>query len=776
MLMLIRKRQAEDVLHANWIQTGRTTQQRLESAAFGESYISVGSLDGLAEPVDGSHPPTIIPFYRNVTGSVRGEWIRSEVTEGFQPPVLNVSAISSVPYASTQYDRNISGERGHLTIKFNEKNADSVRLGSANARAIMAEMTIQDERSSGDGWELTLHGVHYLESGAVLLSTSSDKFAGIFSQPHFARSGSCFRLAQVLLNQTLAAAITKQEHFPFPWASSRRSPAEVAYPTPHCEYIIFLQQHFVWPYKPTTTSPESRWPKLHGKDPLYLEKIEHELRLPTGATLEFLPDLKFSALVFSPDCGFALESKPSGPGSSNHLIGLKIETYHIMIRQAVELFSIFIAVQIYLLIRQMKDASTPSTRSRVSYYTVAIMALGDGFVFLSFMALSLFTDVTFLMIISAAFLAFLSVSFFGMKFLMDVYTVQAPERQSSSFSSRRRRGREVHPLPTTTPTGGGLASTDARNTSTLVTIIGESQSLPLPATSFVPQDGSVAPITTSPPDQDIEGDGPQNALLNNATSPLGSARREVGAFYSRFYFLLIGIVFLSLNATTWPMRIRTVYRNFLLCLYLSFWTPQIVRNVKRNCRKALRWDFVVGQSILRLLPLVYFYTNEGNVLFMTKDTYTLYFLVGWVWAQVLTLTSQEVFGPRFLVPDGWAPPAYDYHPVLREDDEEAGTTLPMGLTQQVSEIGPSVVSGEIKGRGKRLFDCAICMHNIDVSTIPASAAEHRSWVSPSPGSNIFNRRNYMVTPCRHIFHSVCLEGWMRYKLQCPICRDSLPPT
>ena len=42
-------------------------------------------------------------------------------------------------------------------------------------------------------------------------------------------------------------------------------------------------------------------------------------------------------------------------------------------------------------------------------------------------------------------------------------------------------------------------------------------------------------------------------------------------------------------------------------------------------------------------------------------------------------------------------------------------------------------------------------------------------------ANVFARRLYMVTPCRHIFHTACLEGWMRFRLQCPICREELPP-
>lgn len=47
---------------------------------------------------------------------------------------------------------------------------------------------------------------------------------------------------------------------------------------------------------------------------------------------------------------------------------------------------------------------------------------------------------------------------------------------------------------------------------------------------------------------------------------------------------------------------------FLGALY-SFWVPQIWRNARRGNRKALQWQFVIGQSIARLgLPLCTFQT------------------------------------------------------------------------------------------------------------------------------------------------------------------------
>ena len=34
---------------------------------------------------------------------------------------------------------------------------------------------------------------------------------------------------------------------------------------------------------------------------------------------------------------------------------------------------------------------------------------------------------------------------------------------------------------------------------------------------------------------------------------------------------------------------------------------------------------------------------------------------------------------------------------------------------------------------------------------------------------------YMVTPCDHLFHEICLSQWMDLKMECPVCRASLPP-
>jgi hypothetical protein len=236
------------------------------------------------------------------------------------------------------------------------------------------------------------------------------------------------------------------------------------------------------------------------------------------------------------------------------------------------------------------------------------------------------------------------------------------------------------------------------------------------------------------------------------------------------------ILFLSLAALSWPVAIRSAYTNILAGTYLSFWLPQIYRNVVRNCRKALLWKFVIGQSFLRLLPFAYFYLREDNILFSEPDWTAFSVLAAWVWLQILMLIAQGVLGPRYGVPKGWTEEAWEYHPILREDNVEAGG-MPIGLVRvpgsPTTDRADSTEEGRKKSdSGMRTVDCAICMQILEV---PVVAAGDESAASTGGVTAILARRLYMVTPCRHVFHSACLEGWMRFRLQCPICRENLPP-
>lgn len=556
-----------------------------------------------------------------------------------------------------------------------------------------------------------------------------------------------FLLAQQLLNKTLNSAIVQREKssggvLSNPWSSSPNNPSEFLFPTPHCEYLVFLQQH------PVSVTQ------------LELDMIERELRFPKGAPLPAAPDMRMSALIFSPDCGFILESQ--GPPDFTiqegaHLIGMKLESYIRWGRQGILASAILLFAEIYLLKWQMNSTTTPSAKSRTSFYSVVIMALGDGFACLSFLVSGMLLDATFLPLTAAGFLSFLCVSILGIRFLVDIWTVQAPERLE-----RARRTTAANSVPTPIPTIAPAVITAAG-----------ADTLPLPVTAARPINGNSVVIL--PPDQDLGAAEIDDAAAAEPRAQAGrpTLQSEMGAMYSRFYFLLLAIFFLSLHATSWPTTIRSIYTNILSFTYLSFWVPQIYRNIIRNCRKAVRWEFVLGQSLLRLAPFIYFYTVTDNILYVEPDKIMALILAAWVWIQFWAMESQNILGPRFFVPSGWAPPAYDYHPILHENEQESGT-LPIGFHPPTS-FGPTFYNFDAARRipGGRIVHCAICMQDLEVPVVPADVdnAEAKGGLV----STIFSRRTYMVTPCRHIFHEVCLEEWMQYRLQCPICRENLPP-
>jgi len=340
-------------------------------------------------------------------------------------------------------------------------------------------------------------------------------------------------------------------------------------------------------------------------------------------------------------------------------------------------------------------------------------------------------DALHLVALSVAFLAFLSVGFFGMKFLIDIWTIQAPERLEAARQTPANPTSEARTEPPAAVSGGP----------------NESPGLPLPANARRPTDTGATPVIL-PPDQNLEAAEAEDTVQQTTPTTQGSVSRDMRAVFIRLYLTLAVVVILSLHATTWPTALRSLYTNALSFVYLSFWAPQIYRNTMRNSRRALKFEFVIGQSCLRLAPFAYFYTVSDNVLSVTADRNAAYVLIAWVWIQVWVLISQEILGPRFFIRSAWAPPAYDYHPVLREDDEESGARMPIGFTQATA--GPSSPTSKPGGsseRGRRIFDCAICMQNLEVPVVPAGGDRNEGGTAAA--ASIFSRRNYMVTPCRY---------------------------
>ncbi len=716
-------------------------------------------------------------MYQNLSGIVSGPWVRSQGLgfEGQQSGSRHHPNISEIApntfWAWDELNRNITGDEGKVMMSLYRSNINVGReslepnLRLKNEPTVVSASLYLKDDVKHDGWEIDVHGVHWPESGELLLTTTSDKFAGLYGLPHLTRNPDHFNSSQHVMNDTLGYALRKSQEYSYR-TGDVLSGEELVNPRPHCEYIVYVQVHAI------PTLPQSS-----------VDAIEQELLSPKGAPLANPPPLEVSFVIFSPDCDFVLESKgpPSYvPAEGQHLKGWKSEVYISTLKSLILLMTGILFAQVMLQVQQQKDASTPSTVGRISLYTIGMLTAADFLTF--FLALMLGSTLSSLyptMYVTAFFGCMGSV--LGGRFLADITKVQEPERLERQRTRERQRARAEAARASQNPPPPG---------SQMPILSAAGADVPGPVASPPSDDPSII----IPSDQDIDAEiaqsnrnaTPSGGLPAPATAARPTQRQaEMWNFASSIgplLFSMTAFFLITAHSLTWPPFYRNIYINTLALIYLSMWWPQIYRNIVRNCRRALLKRFVIGQSLCRLAPFAYFYLIEGNVSFAETSPVAMGCLAMYVWAQIWILLLQEVLGPRFGLPakvTSWLdlPEAWEYHPILREDDVEGGG-MPIGLVQ-APHTSPSVSRtssnvGEVEHLKKhdghsRTVDCAICMNVLEVPVL-AAGEETTGGVQ-----GMFERRKYMVTPCRHVFHSECLEGWMKFRLQCPICREALPP-
>ncbi|KAL7949044.1 trans-membrane golgi-localized RING-finger ubiquitin ligase [Trichoderma barbatum] len=716
------------------------------------------------------------PVWANASGVLLGQWVRRQETVSRTYDSYNLSqSVPSMQWIGdkTDWARNVTGGTGRIQLRLtgNETVADYEQLSTADAplsggliRNVKAVVTFEDTEGSGLSWEMVLFGVHWPRQGVIMMATTSEKFDGIFGLPHLTPGPDYFQSSQRFLNQTLEHTIATKEKNMYsdqsmPWKSNFESPLHTRNPSPHCEYLMYLQTH---PPSRQSLGLGSTIPEGQNMAEI-LQAIESELESPLGAPIQHIPKLQMSAVVYSPDCGLFLESKgpPDFPRSeADHLLGVKFEVQISSINYWLLAYAVLMFGQVILLKGQMKETYTPSTLGRASFWTIGMMLIADGMTFSAAASWVATAQYTFLPTLTLTFASFMTMTIGG-SLLAKIHEVQTPQPRtrregtqggagtnsgststaSSTPLTPNRTGTATGPiLPGPVTAGRGLGDPAAANPSIAANIADGAAAVPGAVTAAARPAAPPTPATTF------------QSLMGR--------------------FVLVGalVMFVSVSSIAWYMTARSWFLNICAFVYMSMWVPQIYRNIIRNCRRALKWQFVIGQSVLRLLPLAYFWLKTDNFLLSRTEPRAFALLGLWVWLQIFVLATQDAVGPRFGIPKGWMPDAWDYHPVLREDNVEAGG-LPIGLGAEDSPGRDRRRSSEDRDKTRgptRAIDCAICREVLEVPVVKAGEEDMSV-------TGVFARRMYMVTPCRHIFHTPCLESWMKFRLQCPICREDLPP-
>jgi hypothetical protein len=116
-----------------------------------------------------------LAIYQNVTGHIRGSWVRSKLEKDFKRPQLNMTALLPVDARfENPFQRNITGKSGDLRFDFSGRGKAEVVDGRV-VQSMKAEVVIADDTSAGSGWSVVMYGQHFVESGHIMLTTSSER-------------------------------------------------------------------------------------------------------------------------------------------------------------------------------------------------------------------------------------------------------------------------------------------------------------------------------------------------------------------------------------------------------------------------------------------------------------------------------------------------------------------------------------------------------------------------------------------------------------------------
>lgn len=431
-----------------------------------------------------------------------------------------------------------------------------------------------------------------------------------------------------------------------------------------------------------------------------LRNIESELQYPIGRPHKQPPRLKMSGVLYSPDCGRQL--------TFGEVQGLLLDASFLKQNHVVVVIIMLGLINTLLLAYQMQKASTPSLCSRVSMWPIGVMSMMDGFTCMFSLVAILTRSPPQLQFTALSFVSFIYVSLFGLRFMVGIKLSQVPEEFARPVAIQAQQGNNAQD-----DTPGGDDTLPVTET-------------PTPAPTVV---------QNMPTDADV------------ATS-----------IYGRFYFCLLSFVILTTVTFDMTAPGRYILEYLIVLVLASLWVPQIYRSAYRGTQQApLTWEFMVGSSVARLLPLYYVCLVKEDVFRHRVDHVLPTITTVWLAIQLGVIYAQHKFGPRFILPQHVLPPIFDYHPIINLDDVESGS------------YGALFENAENGSLEDAHTDCSICMNPVE---LVVSTSDDNQNMDPA---KLLARRQYMITPCRHVFHTECMSNWMIRKLQCPVCRNPLPP-
>ena len=231
--------------------------------------------------------------------------------------------------------------------------------------------------------------------------------------------------------------------------------------------------------------------------------------------------------------------------------------------------------------------------------------------------------------------------------------------------------------------------------------------------------------------------------------------------------------------------------NFIFCSFAFTFIPQIVYNINKKNRVSFPIIYIIDLILNRIYPSFYFCMFKNNFLRIPTNKISEIFNIIFLLSLSGLLYSQTLFGPE------WFFPIKDITEFNFYLDEKELRKIKKNETDSLECLIcllPIIPQKKINANNnENNNDNGFAFNETDnlvievndnniISTFENKKCFKFKYSNRCLGeksillnfhefSKNINNLPYMITPCKHVFHSDCLEEWFKMKKECPSCRN-----
>ncbi len=256
---------------------------------------------------------------------------------------------------------------------------------------------------------------------------------------------------------------------------------------------------------------------------------------------------------------------------------------------------------------------------------------------------------------------------------------------------------------------------------------------------------------------------------------------------------------------------------YIIILIFILWVPQILQNIIKNNKFIFPLIYIIGNTLDRIIIPLYF-RGFDNFFSVKKNLLFILFILSFIILCIIILYLQLFFGNRFFLSEKYQKEDFNYYRTKEEliayKENIASEECVICLFPIFDIETENNNSNEINNNSKKTNNDEILKGEEVIASLNSDHLNNNLYIKANTNpdeqilkleikdygkeitnklsfkqilriifcknffsfyklnENIYNKQ-YMLTPCHHVFHTECLETWFERKKECPNCRTQL---